>query len=316
MGANVAWLKQLWQNRGSLTEWLNFWENLDSPGRIAWLLGGIVVILAGLGLGFVGSQRVQYAKEFYPLRIKADYLEGIAPGTKIRYQGALVVGEVTGIKSDGQNHYIEAKIKKDFHIPTNHSRITLSTWGYFGNRYLNVDIFEPHLQQDFWPPYSTLSMEPAVNSSIILQKAYDYLRAEKGEKSLLEKELLKIRNMSKELAQNPYLRPREVRSIVKDLTGKAYLFFSGMKDMGERFYETVRGLNELSEDLTLALQEGISRIRLATEKLQNLVGYESPSLSARIMHYESDYEELAHFMRYAKMKSEIYKKAPYKLFFE
>lgn len=308
--------KAIFKTQLNIQEWLNFWESLDSPGRMAWLLGGMVLLLAGIAFGFVGSKRIQYAREFYPITISADYLEGIMPGSKIRYQGALIVGEVVGLESDGRNHFIKAKIKKDFYIPQQGSQISLSTWGYFGSPFLNIDILESARNSEPYPPHAVIPMEKAVNSSVILQKAYDYIKSPEGQKSLLEKQLFEIKKISQEINQAAYLKPKNVRAFVKEIVGKAYLFFSGMRDLGNQFYITVNELNQISEDLTSSIEKSIARLRELSEAFYRMVGYENPTWPSRVLHQETDYEELANFLNYAKEKSAVYKKEPYRIFFE
>ncbi len=302
--------------RPSLPELLSFWESMNDPGRLARLVGFLLLVLAGIGIGFLGSSRIQYAKEFYPLTISTEFLEDMKTGTKVRYQGALVVGEVTAIETDGRSHLIHIKVKKDFPVPKMGSQVSLSTWGYFGSKFINIDILEDARGSEPWPPGSVIPMQPMVNSSVIMQRAFDYFKRESSGNSMLENQLLEVREMSRTIARSPFARPREVRRFIQDITSRSQLFLIGMQELGNSFYSAASGINEYSEDMTISLQKSIARMRELTESFRRVIGYDTGTMSSRILHEETEYEALLSYLKYVRRKSAEFRREPYRVFFD
>ena len=92
------------------------------------------------------------------------------------------MGEVVGIKTDLNRHYIIIKIRKNFYIPKKGSSISIATWGYFGQKFVNINIYkgaETNL------PYSKgdiISMDPPLKLNETIQKFHSLIE-KKDEKA-------------------------------------------------------------------------------------------------------------------------------------
>lgn len=302
--------------RTSTTEWLVFWEGVSRPDRIGTALGFFLLILAGLGLGFIGSKSLEYSRSFYKLVFTFEFLEDIRPGTKIRYQGGLAIGQVDYIEPGQKIHKVHARIKKDFHIPKSGSMATVSTWGYFGGKFINIEILNPEFKENAYASGEEMPVEKQVNSTIIFQEYYDLIRREKDKNSILEDKLLNLRAVAKDIQSNPALQPRNVREMVKKATGSINAGFNALNTTGAQSYVFMEKINQISESMVYDLKKDLPKMKAGVEKFQKGVEYEGSSFLSGLLHEESAYYNMLDFSALARNKTAEWKREPYRMLFQ
>lgn len=304
------------RSRTSTAEWLVFWEGVSRPDRVGTALGFFFLIMAGLGLGFIGSKSLEYSRSFYNIVFTFDFLEDIRPGTKIRYQGGLAIGQVDYIEPGQKIHRVHARIKKDFHIPKMGSMATVSTWGYFGGKFINIEILNPDFMDDPYLPGNEMSVEKQVNSTVIFQKYYDLIRKDGDKNSILEEKLLGIRAIARDIQKNPALQPKNVREIVKKTTGSVNAGFTAINNAGTQSYALMEKINQISESMVYDVKKDLPRLKTAVEKFQKNVEYEGSSFLSGLLHEETAYYNMLDLSALARDKTAEWKREPYRMLFQ
>ena len=301
-------------NQGSATEWLLFWENISHPNRITILIGFLVLMVFVVFLGYFGSQVIRGYFQYKKISLYSTFIEDIRPGTKLRYQGALEIGYVESIESSFKGHRVIAKIRSDFSIPAVGSKASLSSWGYFGAKFINIEINPGITTQDFYTLDKSMPLERVINSSVLFQQYFDAIRNEKGQNSILEKRLLDLKAIILSTKQNKFLQKSLVRNIVKDATKGVIDGFKVANDAGIQFHHMMQKINDLSEYLVYDLNRNLPTIKSNMKKLENSVAYDSTSFSSRILHEETIYNMLLEYTIYTNEKLRDMESAPYKFF--
>jgi ABC-type transporter Mla subunit MlaD len=299
----------------SATEWLQFWDSIRRPDRVTILIGFAVLMFFVLFLGYFGTRSIVRSFGFYRMSFSAPFIEDIRPGTKVRYQGALEVGEVEYIVSDTSGHTITAKIQEDFRIPVFGSRASLSSWGYFGAKFINIEIVPTQATEFYSLHGKPMPLEKIINSSIVFQQYYDAIKSEGGNLSILEKKLQQLKATIAQVKRIPYVQRTAARTIVRNATAMMNNFFGVINTTSQDLYIMLSRVNDVSEYLVYDLNKNLPRLKAGTAKLEKSVAYESDSFSARLLHEETFYLWLLDYTRYANEKLNDMASSPYRIFF-
>lgn len=312
---SVVMLTKSEKAKTSAAEWLQFWDTIRQPDRITILIGFSVLMFFVLFLGYFGTRSLVRSFGFYRMSFHAPFVEDIRPGTKIRYQGALEIGEVEYLASGISGHTITAKIRDDFPIPTFGSRASLSSWGYFGAKFINIEIVPTTVTELYHAQGKSMPLEKIINSSIIFQQYYDAIKSEGGNLSILEKRLQQLRTTISEVKRIPYVQRHAARTVVRNATGLMNNFFGVVNTTSQDLYTMLSRVNDVSEYLVYDLNKNLPKIKANMAKLEQSVAYDSESFSARLLHEETIYLLLLDYARYANEKLNDMASSPYRIFF-
>lgn len=299
----------------SAAEWLQFWDSIRQPDRVTILIGFSVLMFFVLFLGYFGTRSIVRSFGFYRMSFHAPFVEDIRPGTKIRYQGALEIGEVEYLASGISGHTITAKIREDFPIPTFGSRASLSSWGYFGAKFINIEIVPTTVTELYRAQGKSMPLEKIINSSIMFQQYYDAIKSEGGNLSILEKRLQQLKATIADVKRIPYVQRHAARTVVRNATGLMNNFFGIINTTSQDLYTMLSRVNDVSEYLVYDLNKNLPKIKVNMAKLEQSVAYDSESFSARLLHEETIYLLLLDYARYANEKLNDMASSPYRIFF-
>jgi len=301
--------------QASAADWLSFWDSIRNPDRFTILIGFLVLMFFVVFLGYFGTRSIVGSLQYYRMSFSAGFLEDIRPGTKIRYQGALEIGEVVYLSSDMHGHRIVAKIRDDFPIPRTGSRAALSSWGYFGAKFINIEIVPTTFNEAFFSLEHPMPLEKIVNSTIVFQQYYDTIRSEGGNLSILESRLHQLKKTVQDLKRTPYIQRHAARASIQQVTGMMNSFFGTINSTSTDLYTMLARVNDTSEYLVYDLNKNLPTIKANMARLEQSVMYESQSFSARLLHEETIYFLLLDYAKYANEKLNDMASAPYRIFF-
>lgn len=306
--------KNKWQG-----DWLEFF--LRSQQYSISILGFFLLMGITVSVMFLNSERVEYKKTFYPLKFSINYLEFIKPGTKVRFQGALIVGVVDSIESDLKTHILHIRMKKNFHIPKKGSRITVQTWGYAGDKFINIDILEAYRHSEPYNSEDIIPMEKVSTfSGILLQIDQVIKTSEEKGSSVLEEFVQTAKKTTHTLSQNKYAQRKGVTSrIIRQISGSA---INGMKKTLsivhyskkelENFEATIHSFNKkIRSYLPLALR--------TTSNLKKMLTYKPNSattIEKGYWHEEASYYYLLSLVKKINQDLKIYANEPSQLIFD
>lgn len=284
------------------------------------LLGLVLLMVITFAVMYLNSERLQYNKQFYPLQFSIDYLEFIRPGTKIRYQAALVVGTVESIESNLETHILHVKVKKGFFIPKKGSRITVQTWGYAGDKFINVDILEPYRHSEPYKSTDIIEMAKVSTFSGIMSTIDKTLKAsEKSGKSVLEDFLETARQTTRQLADSQYAQPKATTHIIKKVSGT---IITGLRKT-LAFAKSTQQKMQTAKTATENIIDRLNRnLPLALKTVKNLKKFLSYKPNAKIaiekgyLHEEATYYYMLSYLEYINQRLKLYKKEPSQLVFE
>lgn len=299
----------------SVAEWLSFWDSIRNPDRVTLLIGFVVLMFFVIFLGYFGTRTIARSLDYYRMSFSATFIEDIRPGTKVRYQGALEIGEVEYLTSDMTGHRIVAKIRSDFPIPKTGSRASLSSWGYFGAKFINIEIVPTTFNEAFYSLDHSMPLEKIINSTIMFQQYYDAIKSEGGNLSILEKRLQQLRKTVDDIKKIPYVQRHAARATVRRATGIMNNFFGVINSTSSDLYTMLSRVNAASEFLVYDLNKNLPAIKASMAKLEQSVSYEGQSFSARLLHEETIYLLLLDYAKYANEKLNDMASAPYRIFF-
>ncbi|MBX3724240.1 MAG: MCE family protein [Turneriella sp.] len=299
----------------SAAEWLSFWDSIRNPDRVTLIIGFIVLMFFVVFLGYFGTRSIARSLDYYRMSFSASFIEDIRPGTKVRYQGALEIGEVEYLKSDMSGHHIVAKIRTDFPIPKTGSRASLSSWGYFGAKFINIEIVPSTFNETFYSLEQSMPLEKIINSTIMFQQYYDAIKSEGGNLSILEKRLQQLKKTVDDLKKIPYIQRHAARATVRQATGTMNIFFGVINSTSSDLYTMLSRVNNVSEFLVYDLNKNLPAIKTSMAKLEQSVAYDGQSFSARLLHEETIYLLLLDYAKYANEKLNDMASAPYRIFF-
>ncbi|HRP69088.1 MAG TPA: hypothetical protein PLY93_06115 [Turneriella sp.] len=299
----------------SASDWLSFWGSIQNPNRMTLFIGFVVLMFFTVFLGYFGMRTLVRSFDYYRISFEAPFIEDIRPGTKIRYQGALEIGEVVYMKSSASGHRIVAKIRDDFHIPKIGSRASLSSWGYFGAKFINIEVMPTTFNQDFYTLDTPMPLEKIINSTIMFQQYYDAIKSEGGELSVLEKRLSQLKKTVLDIKKTPYVERHRIRSIVRNAASTTTQMYSVVNSTSADLYKMLKQLNDASEYLVYDLNKNLPSIKAKMDKFEQSVTTDGQSFTSRLLHEETIYYLLLDYVKFTNEKLNDMASAPYRIFF-
>ena len=291
---------------------LYFIGQIKERSSLTWLTGLIVVLSAVLLLAYITTKRVQYAKNFYNVVMTINFVEDIRPGTKIRFQAGLIVGEVVYIKSDGVNHKIYCKIKNNFRIPKSGSKLTMQTWGFFGDKFINVSIFGFSDYSKMFRPGDVIKIDDITNFTMTMEKFNEATKKEANNLSPLENQLKNARNLTSELKNSKYARPGYMRGVFRKTTKVAEAMANRIKEGSKKGYLALLGLNNFAEDTVLSIKNELPGIKKNVQRLdQMFVLRKKENFAKSFWHEERTYDEWLELSAFIRKKTLLFKIAPH-----
>lgn len=306
--------KNKWQG-----DWLEFF--LRSQQYSISILGFFLLMGITISILFLNSERIEYKKTFYPLKFSINYLEFIKPGTKVRFQAALIVGVVDSIESDLKTHILHIRMKKDFHIPKKGSRITVQTWGYAGDKFINIDILEAYRYSE---PYNSEDIVPmekvSTFSGILLQIDQVIKKSEEKGSSVLDNFFQTAKETTRTLSRNKYTQKKGItsriirqvsRSTINGMRKTLAIVHYSKKEL-ENFEATIRNFNKkIRVYLPLALR--------TTTNLKKMLSYKpnsSTAIEKGYWHEEASYYYLLSLAKKINQNLKTYANEPSQLIFD
>ncbi|MDH5718555.1 MAG: MCE family protein [Spirochaetia bacterium] len=297
-------------------DWL---PRIKKKSEASFWIGMVLLVFAGVGIGYIGSKRISYANEFYTLSFSINFLEDIRPGTKVRYQGGVIVGEITTIESGYQEHIAHAKIKKEFLVPKNNSHISLKTWGYFGGKFVNIEIIHDYIHGETYDEYSILKVEEVKNSAIVMNEIQNiFMKPDMTALSPLENKLTEVKAMTKYVAGIPYIQPKTMRSIIGSGAKKYREYVMEFKDFSIMFFENAEKFSETTKIVLNMINTRTTEYSKPVMNIKNNLFYENYSTVqgyTNLWHDEDAYYYARAFSEYVKDKSVYFKNNPYQLIY-
>ena len=295
-------------------------ENTKVTSALTAFLGALFIIGFSLLIGFLGNKQYQAAKEYYQVTFQFSYIENILPGTVVRYQGALIVGSIDRIEHDleTQQVYATANIKKDFRIPIKGSSISLKTWGYMGQKFINIEVLEPfYYYQSVYGEDDFIFVETTPNVAIIMQDLLDSFssRGSSINQSIVDRNLLQIRRAIRKAKKTRLFLPRVARQEISQFAIRTNQILK-TADL------VMLDFNQLSKDkMTPAqkfadyIRDFLPNFRLTAENLQSALDPSSENSTSNLMHREAAYYKALYLSEYYRDFLADTKREPYRLIY-
>ena len=285
-------------------------DKIYSKASLPLLAALLFLLILGFSFTYIFSQVYRQAEEYYELNLESDFFEEITPGTNVRFQASLIVGRVERMETDFDVHRIVIKLKNDFYIPKSGSSVSLKTWGYFGAKFINIDVHEGAENNIPYLPGDTIQMESSENFNQMMQKFDELVKDDRiSGNTLLYKKLKEVRRMIYQLKRAVYSGEKTIRR------EKRKVFRESMKNIEEVIQEMKKNLEGANADIEQALaeaQEQIPKMQERTERLKEWAKYRNrlKSFFTRYAYDESDYEFVRTFMSLARRKIKILRDDP------
>lgn len=294
-------------------EWLNFWEQLGSNSALPNWIGGFIVLVFALILGMAGSREIWKKNQYYEVTFLLNFIEDIKPGTRVRYQGAVIIGEILSVSYGGDRQLLRAKLKKDFHIPKNGSLITVETWGYFGSSFINVEVIPAFRGTEPYQSGDKILIRDTVNSTVAMWQMYDFFSKEEESISQMEQEILEMKRLSNSLQRNSYFQPKHMRIMLNTVTGDVQSILTGVRSAVNASYETFFTFQQYSDNTIENLKKNIALMRAQSQYWNKQFSPDIPFGTGEWLHEENQYYRLLGYSILAKELSRKYKEKPYKI---
>ena len=297
-------------------DWLSFWEADRITDSLPLWIGFLLVILAVVGVGYIGTKRVTYANQFYNVTFTINFLEDIRPGTKIRFQGALIVGEVDYIESSFDKHYIHSRIKKSFFVPKLGSSVTIQTWGYFGAKFINISIIDSFREYEAYGPGDQIKIEPITNSTIAMSNFKKMISREGAtELSPLEARLNGVKEMTSKLKKNKFAQPRFMRRLIKGVSLEAGKYFKTIGSAGNTGFSAINEFNETARRSVNKVRKQLKTLKTQVSSVQKKLQYKPVNKDAAFWHEETGYQETLDTIIYLRNQLASFKNDPSQIIF-
>ena len=256
----------------------------------------------GIGLGIILSVLFSFIyiitegfnsfSRYYHIAFQTDFLEDINPGTKVRFHGSLVVGSVERIESNFRSHLVHARIKNSFLIPKHGSRVSTQTWGYIGQKFINIGVMQgaekniPYLEGDIIPLQSPNRLDEA------MLKFHELLISE-GDitTNLLSRKLREIRDMIYQVKNLSHFQRSEVSPALQKNTKIFRNTLYETESVSQSIIEYIKSIHNDMLQLSVDLDKSISLIHKETKSLKETLKYQDKfnQLLMRYLYNEDDY---------------------------
>ena len=305
--------------RNTIKDKRSLFNSLSDRSEASFWTGVLLFILFSIGFSYIVSKRVAYAEQYYNVTFSMNFLEDIRSGTKVRYQGGVIVGEIIAIESGFQNHMAHAQIKKDFLIPKRGSHISLKTWGYFGGKFINIEIAPGNKDEEPYPAYSVIMIEKVKNAAIVMDEIHSlFKKSDKSALSPLENKLEELKSMTDYLKNIPYIKPKVMRTLVSSGTKEYQKYIQHFLNLNLFLYENSDNLTETMKNISKFVSVEIPLYLDRTNQIKSHFLYDNYTIDpvySSFWHDESNYYYAKALSEYIKEKSLQFKKNPYTLIY-
>ena len=254
------------------------------------------------------------SQSYYVLNLETDFLQEIIPGTKVRFQASLIVGEVVEVQTNLKKHHILIRLKKDFQIPKEGSSVSLATWGYFGSKFININTYPGGSHNIPYASGDTVPMLSSMNPNLIIQNFHALLKEDKLSKNIsLDQRLRSVKNMIRRLKWIAYKHRRLVAANQREILIEQTFSSKNLLE------ELNNYLDEINKELFFSktqIKTVIPKINKATGEFKELIIYKNrlKNFLTRYVYDETDYVEIKLFISAVKRKTQHLLKNPRLLF--
>ncbi|MDH4128536.1 MAG: hypothetical protein OEV44_07285 [Spirochaetota bacterium] len=297
--------------------WVVFLSDMEKPDKIAVIIGFIFILSISIGIVYIAKWQAAYANQFYNVKFKISFLQGIKSGLKIRYQGGAIVGEVVMVESNYSEHYLHAKIMKSFKIIKFGTEVTLQSQGSFGSTYLNISTIQNYFSGEAYTNDDIIQVSEIIPFQGMINNLDNLFKSTKNQDSIMVTKLNNVKGMVYQISSNTYFIPSVIRLIFKGVTQKIQEGFSNFQQMNDKLFQSVDKINFTLNNIASSLRQKLPIIRNSTQKIYRIVQYnpQNPE-NARFIHDEQLYYSILIRLNIIKQRLAMYKESPYKMIFK
>jgi len=297
--------------------WINFLSDIRKPDRVAAYIGFAIIFSISIGIVYIGRWQSAYADQFYNVKFKINFLEGVQAGIKIRYQGGVTIGEIIKVESNYSEHFLVAKIRKDFKIIKYGTEITLKSQGSFGSGYLDISTIPYYFSEEAYLPDDIIPVSEIIPFQVTLNNFTDMFMSENNEESPIVEKLNGVKNMVYQLSLNKYFLPYIVRTLIQDLTHDFQAGLINFRDFNESLFKSTDKLNNTLNTVAKNLRTNLPTLRKTTNAIYTFVQYDPKNKGEiKFMHDEQVYYTILIRLNLINKRLRDYKEYPFKLIFE
>jgi len=296
---------------------MSFLSDFKKKDKLAEFIGVTIIFVVSMVIVYIGTWQADYAKQFYSITFKINFLEGVRPGMKIRYQGGVVIGEVQSIESNYRDHYLHTIIKNDFKIIKYGTKISLKEQGSFGSNYINISTVPYYFSGETFEPGDIIEVAQIVPFQDTLNNFYSLFKSEIYSDSVIAKRLKGIKYMLSELIWSKKILPFEVRNLVQTNLNGIQNILIQLQELNTKLFDSVEKMNVSLNNVAITLRHNLPIISNSMQKIYSYLQY-SPHLGKedQFLHDEQLYYSALMRLNIIKDKLREYKDFPYKLIFE
>lgn len=309
------------KNANRRPRWLEFLTQPKPENSLDTLLGFFLLLLMTVSALYLNSKRIEYNQQFYALKFSINYLEFIFPGTKIRYQGALVVGTVQSVESDLSHHLLHVNIKHDFHIPKQGSRLTLQTWGYAGEKFINIDILPSYRNTDFYREGDTIAVAKVTPFSQLIVNMSDTIqKSDKKGMTVFETFLHNAQKTTATLSNSAYSQPNgPIKKIVRKVSYALPTQSRKIRNFLSIFHNKLLSARKATQNFVNKMNRYLPVALKTVNNLKTMLSYKPDARTAitkGYLHEEAGYYYLLSYLQYMNESLKRYSEQPSDLVFE
>ncbi|MDH4263453.1 MAG: MCE family protein [Spirochaetia bacterium] len=297
--------------------WINFISDVKKPDRIAVFIGFLLIFIISIGIVYIGTWQAAYANQFYHIKFKINFLEGIENGIKIRYQGGVTIGEVVMIESNYSEHYLYAKIKKDFKIIKSGTKVTLKSQGSFGSNYLDISTLPYYFSSEAYLPDEVIEVTDVEPFQATINNINDMFKTENSKESAIVIKLKGVKNMVYQLLINKDIFPKTIRLTVQNYTQEIQKGLLNFHEFNNTLFASTEKINVTLNNIANSLRKNLPVIKKTTDQIYSLVRYRPENAGkSKYMHDEQLYYTILIRLHLINNRLGDYKNYPYKLIFD
>jgi ABC-type transporter Mla subunit MlaD len=297
--------------------WINFLSDVKKTDKIAIFIGFVIIFIISIAIIYISTWQAAYANQFYYVKFKINFLEGVQAGIKIRYQGGVTIGEVISIESNYYEHYLHAKIRNDFKIIKEGTKITLNSQGTFGSSYLEISTIPYYFSNEAYLPDEVIQVSDVVPFQGTIDNFNELLKSENNKDSVVVTKLKSVKSMIYLLLTNKDIFPRAIRELIQNSTQDVQKGLSGFQEFNNTLFKSTDKINSTLNNIANSLRRKLPIIKNTTRNIYTFVQYNPESMeNNKYMHDEQLYYTILIRLNLIKNRLSDYKDSPYKLIFE
>ena len=294
------------------------YQKYNKIDRLTILIGFIILAsITGIFL-VLGSKKI-FIKDYYYLNFEVNFLEGVSTGSKIRFNGSVIIGEVEDITYKNFKNHVYAKIKKGFYIPKRGSKVVIKTWGYLGQKYIDILLDKGSSLKDVYTEKEAIPILEPLNLNTRLQYLELLLKEDKvNHLSLLEEKVLGVQSNIIDLRSSYYMSPEltiDIHTKISNFNHLVSVFTNSLKETDEYFHD----LEENTKKSIYNLKVGIPIYTRKVKEVLRFLRYTptaNASVSNKYFYYEELYETILLYSDIINTKLATWNRDPNTMFSE